>query len=121
MSEHATEPIKNYFIVFAILIALTGLTTTMAYIDLGMFNIVITLMIAGIKTTLILLFFMHVRHSVNLVRVFLVTGFIWMALLLGILMSDYMTRQWDFNKNTPSWITEDANHYLVPKKPVAGN
>ncbi|OIO37517.1 MAG: hypothetical protein AUJ72_04400 [Candidatus Omnitrophica bacterium CG1_02_46_14] len=115
MNAPHTEPLKNYFIVFVCLIVLTLATVTMAYVDLGVLNIVITLAIAGIKTTLILLFFMHVRHSMNLVKIFLVTGFLWVILLVGILMSDYLTRRWDFKENTPTWITEKASHYLVPK------
>jgi len=49
------------------------------------------------------LFFMGVRHSSGLVRIILVAGFFWLALLIAFTMSDYRTRSW-----TPapdSWST----------------
>ena len=113
------EPISLYVKVFLALAFLTVLTAVTAYIDFGMWNIVITIGIAGLKTTLILLFFMHVRHSIHLVRIFVGAGLIWLVLLLGILMSDYATRHWDDSTQGPSWITEKAGHYLAegPSEP----
>lgn len=113
--NRAPESSAYYFKAFGILILLTIVTVMTAYVDLGIFNIVVTLAIAGIKTALILLFFMHVRHSQNLVKIFVVVGLLWVVLFVGILMSDYLTRQWDFRDDSPSWITEKASHYLVPK------
>ena len=52
---------------------------------------------------LVILFFMGVRHSSGLVRIVLVAGFFWLALLIAFTMSDYRTRSW-----TPapeSWST----------------
>ena len=55
------------------------------------------------KMLLVILFFMGVRHSSGLVRIILVAGFFWLALLIAFTMSDYRTRSW-----TPapdSWST----------------
>ncbi len=109
------EPISLYLKIFGSLLVLTALTVIMAYIDFGMLNIVITLAIAGLKTALILLFFMHLRHSIHLAKVFTGVGFLWLVLMVGILMSDYMTRNYDNRDTDSSWIQEDASHYLVPK------
>ncbi len=109
------EPISVYLKIFAALIVLTAITVGTAYVDFGVFNIIITIVIAGVKTALILLFFMHLRHSMNLVKIFAGAGFLWLVLLLGILMSDYLTRNWDTSTLGPSWITESPEHYLVPK------
>lgn len=115
MSAHP-EPIALYLKIFAALLILTAITVVTAYIDFGILNIVITLAIAGLKTVLILLFFMHLRHSHHLVKAFTGVGFLWLGLMVAILMSDYLTRSYDHRDTEPSWIQEDARHYLVPKK-----
>ena len=42
MSEHA-DPVKTYALVFLGLLALTGITTRVAYVDLGHFSVVVAL------------------------------------------------------------------------------
>jgi len=87
-------PQKTYILVFLCLIALTILTTGVAFIDLGAFNTVAALAIAFTKMALVILFFMGVRHSGGLVRIIVVAGFFWLALLMAFTMSDYRTRSW---------------------------
>jgi cytochrome c oxidase subunit IV len=96
-------PLKTYLFIFAGLIGLTLLTTGVAFIDLGPFNTVVALAIAFSKMLLVVLFFMHLRHSSALVKIVLLAGFFWLALLIALTMSDYRTRSW-----TPapdSWST----------------
>jgi cytochrome c oxidase subunit 4 len=85
---------KTYVLVFLTLIGLTALTTGVAYIDLGPFNTVVALAIAFAKMTLVILFFMHVRHGTGLVRITIVSAFFWFILLIAFTMSDYRTRTW---------------------------
>jgi cytochrome c oxidase subunit IV len=92
--SHPIVPQKTYIFVFLALICLTGLTTAVAYIDLGAFNTVVALAIAFTKMLLVVLFFMGVRNSSGLVRVTLVAGFFWLALLIAFTMTDYHTRTW---------------------------
>jgi len=87
-------PQKTYLMVFLSLITLTALTTGVAFIDLGPFNTVVALVIAFAKMLLVVLFFMHVKQSSGLIRVVLLAGFFWLALLIGLTMSDYRTRSW---------------------------
>jgi cytochrome c oxidase subunit 4 len=87
-------PQKTYVLVFLGLIALTILTTGVAFIDLGPFNTVAALAIAFAKMLLVVLFFMGVKYSGGLVRIVLVAGFFWLALLIAFTMSDYRTRSW---------------------------
>jgi cytochrome c oxidase subunit 4 len=93
MSQHI-EPTKTYVTVFVTLIGLTLLTTGVAFIDLGAFNTVVALAIAFCKMLLVILFFMHVRHSSGLVRITVIAGFFWLALLIGLTLTDYHTRTW---------------------------
>jgi cytochrome c oxidase subunit 4 len=86
--------VKTYVLVFVGLIGLTLLTTTVAFVDLGPLNTVAALVIAFSKMLLVLLFFMHLRHSGGLVRIAVLAGFFWLALLIALTMSDYRTRTW---------------------------
>jgi cytochrome c oxidase subunit 4 len=92
--SHPIVPQKTYVLVFLGLIGLTLLTTAVAFVDLGAMNTVVALAIAFSKMLLVILFFMGVRNSSGLVRVIVVAGFFWLALLMAFTMSDYRTRGW---------------------------
>lgn len=96
MSESAVHvvPVRTYVLIFAILMALTATTIWVAFQDFGPLNNVIALTIAVIKMTLVILFFMHVRYATRLTWLVVVSGFIWLVLLILILMSDYFSRGW---------------------------
>ena len=87
-------PLKTYVLVFACLVGLTLLTTGVAFIDLGPFNTVVALVIAFCKMLLVIFFFMHLRQSGGLIRIVLLAGFFWLALLIGLTTADYRTRDW---------------------------
>lgn len=93
MSSHVV-PKKFYFLIFAALIILTGLTTGVAFINLGKWNTVAALAIAVCKASLVALFFMHLRWSSGLLRLVLVSAFVWFAILVSLTLSDEFTRQW---------------------------
>ena len=61
-TKHHIIPLKIYFIVFGALMALTAFTVLAAKIDLGSFNIILAMLIAIVKSSLVLLFFItHLR------------------------------------------------------------
>jgi cytochrome c oxidase subunit 4 len=80
--------------VFLGLIGLTVLTTAVAFVDLGAMNTVVALAIAFSKMMLVILFFMGVRSSSGLIRISIIAGFFWLALLMGLTLTDYHTRTW---------------------------
>lgn len=83
---------RTYILVYLSLIILLGLTTASAYLHLGVFNGVLNIIIAVIKAALIITFFMHVRFARKPTLIFVFAGFVWLSLLVGITMSDYLTR-----------------------------
>jgi cytochrome c oxidase subunit 4 len=85
---------KLYFLVFAVLIFFTSLTTGVAFVNLGKWNTVVALAIAVSKASLVVLFFMHLRWSSGLVRMVLLAAFVWFAILVTLTLSDEFTRQW---------------------------
>ena len=83
---------KTYFLVFGALIFLTLVTTGAAYLDLGALNTPLALAIAIAKAFLVMAFFMHLRHSDYLTRVFAGAGLLWLLHLVIFVLSDYLTR-----------------------------
>ena len=93
MHEHI-DSVKTYTIVFVGLLILTLLTTVVATVDLGQFNIVVALVIAVVKMLLVALFFMHLRHSTILTKVVVGGGLLWLGILLLLGLSDFVSRGW---------------------------
>ena len=93
MTEHILEK-KTYYGVFAGLMVLLAATVGIAYIHLGKLNIAVALLIAFVKATLIILYFMHVRYSSRLLWIFVGAGFFWLGILFALSFADYVTRSW---------------------------
>jgi cytochrome c oxidase subunit 4 len=94
MSTQPVTPVRTYVIIWAILTIMTFTTYAVAQIDLGPFNIVIALLIAFFKMSLVIWFFMHVRTDSPLTKLFVFAGFFWMAILLSLTLGDYFSRTW---------------------------
>lgn len=92
-SEHVV-PVSTYLGVFLALLAGTGLTTVVAYIDLGAFNSVVALVIAFIKMSLVILFFMHVKYNKGLTRIVIVGAFFWLGIMMTFMLADELSRSW---------------------------
>ena len=92
MSEHIV-PQKTYWLVWLALMVLMVLTAGLSRLPLGAWNTPIALVIAVAKATLVLLFFMHVKYEhYKITWVMVIGGFFWLFLLLGLTMTDYLTR-----------------------------
>jgi cytochrome c oxidase subunit 4 len=101
-SEHASEHISEHvstlgssITIWLALLVGTGITVGAAFIDLGPFNIIVALVIATIKATLVVLFFMHVKYThEKLTGLVVVTAIFFLFILLALSMADYTTRLW---------------------------
>jgi cytochrome c oxidase subunit 4 len=93
MSEHIVSP-KTYVAVFLSLLFFTGLTYSIALIDLGPFNPLVAIVIAMIKSMLVILFFMHVKYSPKMTKVAIISGLFFLLILLALSMTDYISRPW---------------------------
>jgi cytochrome c oxidase subunit 4 len=87
-------PKKTYLLIFGALLALTALTTRVAYVNLGQWNTIVALVIACCKATLVVLFFMHLRWSTRLIRVVLLSALLWLAILISLTTTDFLSRNW---------------------------
>jgi cytochrome c oxidase subunit 4 len=88
------SPIGLYVGIWATLMICTGLTVYAASVELGIFNIVVALLIATIKGTLVVLFFMHLRYSTKLTMVTVVAALFFLFIMFSLSMTDYLTRGW---------------------------
>jgi cytochrome c oxidase subunit IV len=93
VSAHVV-PRTTYYTIFAALMVLTLVTVWMSGFDLGPLNTVVALAIAGVKATLIVLFFMHVKYGTRLTKLAIVAALYWFGILLALTLSDYLTRSW---------------------------
>ena len=84
-SPHAA---KIYLAVLLALLFLTLVTVGASYIDLGPANIVVAILIATTKASLVGLFFMHLIHDRPINAMVLVAGFMFLGLLLSFCMLD---------------------------------
>ena len=93
-AAHHILPIRLYVLIWAILMALTLTTVLASEVELGVFNIVVALVIATIKGTLVVLFFMHLRYSSKLTMVTVVASIFWLGILFALTLTDYLSRGW---------------------------
>jgi cytochrome c oxidase subunit IV len=87
-------PVGIYVGIWASLMFLTALTTGVSFIELGDWNIVLALVIATVKGTLVVLFFMHLYYSTKLTKATMIAALFFLFLLLALSMTDYLTRPW---------------------------
>jgi cytochrome c oxidase subunit IV len=83
---------RTYFTVATALLLLLAAAVAVSFMHLGRFQIVASLAIAGIKATLVVLFFMHVRWSSPVMRLFAAAGLVWLAILIGLTLTDVASR-----------------------------
>lgn len=91
--SHIT-PTRHYIAVFGALFVLTIVTVAIARVDLGALNTPVALLVAMIKASLVILIFMGVKWNTPLTKVTAASGFIWLIILFGITLGDYLTRGW---------------------------
>ena len=85
---------KIHFSVLMILLVLTAVTVYAAGIDFGNpnYNILIAMLIASVKATLVGLFFMHLRYENPLVWMYVIIPFVLLFIMIGGLFLDNPTR-----------------------------
>lgn len=91
--HHVTSPM-TYYVIFGILMVLTVITVWIAFVDLGVLNTPVAFAIATVKATVVILYFMHVRHSTRLTWVVIIGSLFILGVLFVITLADYLTRGW---------------------------
>jgi cytochrome c oxidase subunit 4 len=93
-SDHYVQPYSQILAVLLALLVLTGVTVGVSRIHLGALNIWVAILIASVKSSLVLLYFMHLKHEGRFLKItFLVTIFT-LAVLISFLFWDISFRSW---------------------------
>jgi cytochrome c oxidase subunit 4 len=98
-AEHIV-PKRTYFAIWAALVVLTGLTAWVSTLNLHVvaglhdvsLNAAVALIIATLKASLVVLFFMHVKYSPRLTALVIFAALFWLLILMALSMADYLTR-----------------------------
>jgi cytochrome c oxidase subunit 4 len=110
------------------LLILTGITVGAAYIDLGSGNVVVALIIATIKASLVALFFMHLRWEKPVNSIIAVAGFLFLGIFLMFDLLDADSRNYYLPQNlhrtevplTPG-TAPPALTAILPEAPAAAS
>ena len=98
VSEHKIVSPKVYFTIFGVLMICTILTVAAAEVDLNKYfsglNIIVALTIAVFKASLVVLYFMHAKYSPKRTQLVIIASVFWLAIMLFMTMSDYISRSW---------------------------
>ncbi len=78
--------------VWAALMFLLALSTWAAYWPYGRIDTAVGFGIAGVKTALVALLFMRLKHASGLVRVVAACGLFWAAILFTLTLADVLSR-----------------------------
>ena len=104
-------PLKILFGVFAALTVLTLLTVAASTVNFGEFNLVIALLIAVIKASLVVLFFMHLIWDKPVNAIVFIGCLIFVGLFISLSLMDTV-------QNHDSTLNEQAKG--VPHIPLKG-
>jgi cytochrome c oxidase subunit 4 len=86
------SPISLYITIFLALMVLTAVTVAAAFVNLGQFNFLVAMIIAGFKASLVIWYFMHVKYQSSLTKLTVATGLFFLAILLGMMLIDYSSK-----------------------------
>jgi cytochrome c oxidase subunit 4 len=89
-----TESISVYLFVWLALAICAAATTGIAFLDIGSFRIALELISAALMAVLVGAFLMELRQKSKIMRLALIAGMVWLTILLGLTLADYMTRTW---------------------------
>ncbi len=90
-NENKTHVVNygTYVLVWLALVSFTGVTVAVAGIDLGSFTIAMALLIASVKSLLVMTIFMHLRFEDKVFRIFVFVAFLTLAIFIGLIFFDY--------------------------------
>ena len=95
METHENQHIASYkalALVLSSLLVLTGVTVAVSYVDMGFFNVPIALLIASVKSTVVLLFFMHLKYEGMTIVISFTSTVIFLCIMISFTFWDVAFR-----------------------------
>lgn len=92
--EAAHEPTSygTYFITWFALLILTAITVTAAGFNFGSLSVTVALAIATVKASVVLAWFMHLKHEGRLFHVMIWLTLVTLAIFIGLTFTDVLFR-----------------------------
>ena len=81
-------PLTWYLGVWGALMVFTGITVGVSYVDFGVFNLVIALVVATMKASMVALIFMHLAFDKKFNGIVFVSSLVFLAIFIGFTMAD---------------------------------
>jgi cytochrome c oxidase subunit IV len=78
--------------IIAALLVLTGITVAVSYVNLGFYNVPIALLIATTKSSLVLLFFMHLKYEGLAIKVSFLSTIAFLCIMISFTFWDVAFR-----------------------------
>lgn len=85
-------PLSTYLKTWGALLVLTVVTVAVSYVDFGSFNLLIALVVATAKASIVALVFMHLWFDNKFHSIILGVGLMFVAIFIGITLADTQTR-----------------------------
>ena len=105
---HDAHPPVPYYKIFGTLIAFTGITVAASFIPIDKIpfgktgNVLLGLIIAGFKGSLVMIFFMHLKYEKRPIVVIAMIPFVLAGVLVFALFPDVVNGQFHQNEVTPA-------------------
>jgi cytochrome c oxidase subunit 4 len=82
------SPAKFYVFILLILMTLTLLTVGVSYVHLGKLNLIVAIVIASIKASLVVLFFMHLKYDNKFNALVLIISLLFIGVFFAYTLND---------------------------------
>ncbi len=89
--QHIT-PYSSHAVILIILLMLTLISVMVTQIHFGTFSVGVALIIASVKVSLVLIFFMHLKHESMLIKGMVAGVFTLFILVVLVTFIDYLLR-----------------------------
>ena len=108
---HHVTPVSTFLNVLIALLMLTVITVAASRVDFGSANLLIAMLIACIKASLVIAIFMHVKWDTAINKIVFLSSFLFLSLLFLFTLSDQATRTFDgANERTPAPVDKEWKH-----------
>jgi len=90
--KHHIVPYRTFLLILAILLVLTGISVAVTQINLGALTVTIALLIAFVKSSLVLSIFMHLKFDNKMFGLMAVGVILLIGVMIFITFLDYLYR-----------------------------
>ena len=90
--QHSAVSYSTLIAVWAVLIALTIATVTVSRLHAGQASLLVPLLIATVKSSLVLWFFMHLKYERRFFRYLLLFPVVTLGVIIGLTLTDIWYR-----------------------------